>query len=384
MSNRKEGQLIRTGDRKWRVRIELERDVTGGRRTSSRLVRGSRKQAQAELNRLLMARDSNTLCEPSRQSTAEYLKDWLEGSAKSRLRPLTYESYRKLLERYVVPVLGTKRLSKVSLADVEKLYGDLKSRGLSPRTIRYTHVVLRSAFKKAVRARLLSQNPTDHASLPREIPKEMRYLSPDEATQFLDAAVQDPWFPLWLLLLTTGLRPSEALGLQWEDLDLETGTLSVRRGMVSGAGSWHLDQPKTASSRRSLGLIPDVTRSLVRHRAKQAEEKLALGGTYDDRRFVFAGRTGSPLDLRNLRKRHFARILTAAGLKTLRLYDLRHTCATLLLAQGINPKVVSERLGHASTAITLDVYSHVLPDMQRQANERMAAVLFPGRAAAAL
>jgi integrase len=214
--------------------------------------------------------------------------------------------------------------------------------------------------------------------------KEMQALSPDEATRFLKEASKDRWAALFSLALSTGMRPEEYLGLQWKDIDFEKGTATVQRALVwlrnKGAG-WIFSAPKTSRSRRSIPLPASVLRALQAHKRHQAEERLKVGAEYQNHDLVFASREGTPIMIRNLLRRHFKPILKRAKLpQTIRLYDLRHSCATLLLAANEHPKVVSERLGHASVILTLDTYSHVLPSMQQAATDKLESILFEKKA----
>jgi len=244
--------------------------------------------------------------------------------------------------------------------------------------VRHAHGVLRASLNQAVKWRLLVINPALAVELPRLRKKEMKALSPEQATKFLEHAAADRLSALFALALTAGMRPGEYLGLQWSDIDLDKGIVVVRRTLVPKKdGGWEFAEPKTAQSARSIPLPKSVTRALVEHRKSQAEEKLKAGSQYENYDLVFTGPKGHAVQLRNLVNRHFKPILRAAGLpQTFRLYDLRHSCATLLLAQGEHPKVVSEWLGHASVTLTLDTYSHVLPTMQQQAAERLETALF--------
>lgn len=246
---------------------------------------------------------------------------------------------------------------------------------LSARTVRYAHAVLHTALEQAVRWRLLAHNPAKVVDLPRQVRREMQALTPAEASRFLDAAKADRWHALWVLLVTTGLRPGEALGLKWSDLD--GGTIQVQRVVVERTGKgWALEEPKTSRSRRTVSLPASTVRALHSHRAKQAEAKLAAGPEHVDRGLIFATSTGAPERQSNLFRRHFKPLLKAAGLPNVRMYDLRHTAATLLLAAGENPKIVSERLGHSTITLTMDTYSHVLPEMRQQTAERLEGMLF--------
>lgn len=226
---------------------------------------------------------------------------------------------------------------------------------------------------------MLARNPCQFVELPRQARREMKALSPKEAMQFLSAAASDRWAALFALALATGMRPEEYLALQWKDVDLEKGIATVQRALVwqRKGGGWTFTAPKTARSRRSIPLPASVVKALTVHRRKQAEERLKAGAAYQSNDLVFASREGTPIMMRNLLRRHFKPLLKEAKLPaTLRLYDLRHSCATLLLSANEHPKVVSERLGHASVTLTLDTYSHVLPTMQEAASQKLENILF--------
>ena len=225
---------------------------------------------------------------------------------------------------------------------------------------------------------MLSRNPAELVELPRQGRKEMRSLTPMQAADFLRAAAKDRWGVLFAFALATGARPEEYFGLQWKDVDFESGVVTVPRALIRRkGGGWYFGEPKTARSRRSIPLPASTLRSLVEHRRAQAEERLRLGPDYHQHDLVFATTEGGPLMLGNLKRRHFRAILERANLPTdFCLYDLRHSCATLLLAAGEHPKVVSERLGHASVTLTLDVYSHVLPTMQEEASRKLEKMLY--------
>jgi integrase len=178
------------------------------------------------------------------------------------------------------------------------------------------------------------------------------------------------------LAIETGMRPEEYLGLQWKDIDFENHALSVCRAVVSrSSGGFQFTEPKTKKSRRSLTLSGSSIGVLKAHKRVQLEARMRLGSDYNNHDLVFATELGTPLDRKNLRNRHFRQVCAKAGLPQIRLYDLRHTTATLLLSKGINPKIVSERLGHASIVLTLDTYSHVLPTMQRDATEQIERLM---------
>jgi integrase len=370
------GQIIKRGERTWLVRVPLGRDATGKRRTFNKTVKGTKKQAQEYLAEILHKQSRGDLVERNREPVADYLRRWITTIAVPRVRARTAEDYRSIVEAHLVPAFGSLQLSQLTVDAIQRLYAEMGASGLSPRTVRYVHSVLNSALAHAVRVGQLARNPAALATLPRNRRREMRAMSPADASRFLNAAAGDRFEALWCLLLTGGLRPGEALALQWTDLDGDT--VRVQRSLVRlRGGTWAFDEPKTARARRSV-LLPAGAVALLRlHKAKQNESRLSAGSRWTDHGLVFCTATGEPLEWRVISRRYLRPILSAVGIQALRPYDLRHSCATLLLASGENPKVVSERLGHSSVALTSDVYSHVLPDMQQKAAEQLERMLFP-------
>lgn len=365
-------QIVKRGQH-WQVMVFLGRDAIGKRRFHIKTIKDGKKAALQYARQIETSIATGSYTEPTKRSVAEFLSGWLDGTASQRLRPRTLESYRKLINAYVIPTLGDRKLSQIRLPEIDKLYSEMRVRGLSPRTVRYTHSILRSALNHAVRSRLLPHNPTDYATLPRQERKEMQCLTATEANAFLASARNDRWSALWELLTLTGLRPGEALGLKWADLS--DNVLTVQRALVEAGEKWSVSEPKTKRSRRTVPLSPSTIKALHAHRRTQLEEKLRAGGTYSDNDFIFANSVGLPLDIRNLTVRHFQKVLKAAELKPIRLYDLRHTAATLMLSAGVNPKVASERLGHSTIVLTMDTYSHVMPAMQQDAVDRVDRLL---------
>jgi integrase len=362
------------------VRIFMGRDGNGKRRYLNQTIRGTKKDAIAYLSKTLTEISAGTFVEASPDTVEDYLKKWLETAAKPRLRENTYREYEGLIERYVKPKLGPMRLCDLHPLNIQKFYAGLTAQNLSPRTVRFTHSVLTSAFKQAVRWRMITHNPCDSAELPRKASAEMQSLTPKEAARFLKEAESDRWSALFVLALATGLRPSEYLGLKWSDVDLDRGVINVQRSLhwrSYKTGDWYFGEPKTPRSRRRIPLPASAVRALVEHRRHQAEERLKAGPDYKNLDLVFATVEGHPLIRLNIVQKHFKPILERAMLPpTVRLYDLRHSCATLLLAANENPKVVSERLGHASITLTMDTYSHVMPDMQQGASDKLEQMLF--------
>lgn len=364
------GQIIKRGERNFIVRIFLGRDANGKRDYMNQTVKGSKKDAQALLNKLLREKDMGTLLEPSRESLNDYLDRWLTAAAKPRLGASSYSDYERLLRYYVRPELGATPLQKLTALDIQKVYAGMQARNLSPRTVQYTHRVLRNALEQAVKWRLLIHNPAQHVELPKQERREMHFMTDGESRRFLTAARTSPHYAFFTLMLSTGLRPSEALALRWQDVDLKRHAVRITRTVKRLGGMWLFEEPKTKKSRRVVDYPVSLNEVLLEHRAKQAE----LIGESD---LVFSSLEGTPLHEKNMLTRHYRPLLKAAGLlEAMRLYDLRHTHASLLLLAGVHPKVVSERLGHSSIVITLDTYSHVIPSLQRDSADRLDVVLF--------
>jgi len=366
---RKDGQIIRRGDHKFLIRIYQGCDPdTGKRRYLNKMVHGTKKHAQKTLTKMLRDKDMGTLQEPSRVSLDSHLDTWLETVAKHRVKPDTLDQYTRIL-KYLRPDLGPKQLSQLQPHEIQATLAAMMDRGLSARTVRYAHSVLRSALQQAVKWRMILTNPADAVDLPHMQKREITPMNAEQAEAFLEAARNDVLYSYFATVLTLGLRPSEGAGLVWGDIDLTVGRLGVRRTIKRRkGGGWYFDEPKTRQSRRNLPMPGSLTSILLKHQEEGYSSAHGL---------VFCTSSGEALDVRNVAQRNYKRILLAAGLpSSFRLYDLRHTCATLLLLAGVHPKVVSERLGHTTIRETMDTYSHVLPSMQREASEAIEGILF--------
>jgi integrase len=245
---------------------------------------------------------------------------------------------------------------------------------LAPRTVRYIHVTLNKALKQAVADGLISRNAASSVKSPKPKKKESRPLDREQVREFFDAVSGERLEPLYLLAVTAGLRKGELLGLKWEDLDLETGMLQVRRSL-SETRSGHIFEAPKSGKGRSVRLTQRALNALRKHRTRQLEERMKLAGVWQEHGLVFPSHVGTPIGGRNL-SRSFKRHLERAGLpRSFRFHDLRHTCATLLLRRGVNPKFVQELLGHDDVSVTLNIYSHVLPGMGDHAALAMEAAL---------
>ena len=370
---RKAGQLISRGSRTWLVRVSLGRDPeSGSRKYHNKTIHGSFRDAQAYLNQRLQERDIGRLPRAAAIRLDQYLDQWLTTAAKPRLRPKSYTDYESLLRLHIRPTLGTRPLGSITQFDIQCVYAGMVDRGLSGRTVEYTNAVLQSAFRQAVRWRMMAEDPCEGVGLPRLKRREMEALSVEECRRFLDAARQTEHFALFALALTTGMRPSEYLALKWSDIDWQRGTASVCRTVQLWRSSWRFDDTKRKRSRRIVKLHEFVLRALKSSREAQLQAKNPM--LPDMLELLFCGADRKPLRQAKVKKT-FHRLLAEAGIRRIRLYDLRHTAATLAVAAGVSVKAISDQLGHASISFTLERYSHVLPSIQDEAAARVERLL---------
>jgi integrase len=299
----------------------------------------------------------------------EYVERWLKDSVRGTVRQSTYEAYEYMTYPHIVPSLGRVKLKVLTPVHVRSFYREKLDGGLSSATVRKMHGVLQKALDQVVSDGLIPRNAAKGIRLPQGKKKEIRPLSPDEASALLVAARGDRLEALYLLAISTGLREGELLALRWEDVNLEAAVLRVSRTLTRNGGKVSVGPPKTQSSRRAVGgLTADgAVEALREHLTRQLEEMERMGSLYRPGGLIFANEVGGIVNPSNLRNRSLKTLLERAVLPAIHFHDLRHTCATLLLSRNVNPKIVSEMLGHASIAITLDTYSHVLPNMQQSA-----------------
>ena len=374
---------VRKRGRTWAYWVDVGRDPSGKRKQRTKGGFPTKRAAQhaARIAEQMVA--DGSYIEPTRQTLAQYLtSEWLP-SVRSQVRPSTWSHYEGNIRRHVIPRIGGVLLCRLSAMHLEALYADLLTGGradgkggLSPRTVGHVHRVLRNALADAVRIGKLHRNAAALARPPSVPHREMSVWSPEQLRQFLGylQRKQHRLLALWVLAATTGLRRGELLGLRWQDVDLDNGRVSIVQTLTVAGGVVRFSEPKTARGRRSLALDDATVKALRAHRKQQSEERLAWGPAWQDVGLVFTREDGRHLDP-YWPTHALPRLAREAELPRIRLHDLRHSYASAALVAGVSPKVVSDRLGHSTIALTLDTYSHVLPALDEEAANRVAALI---------
>jgi integrase len=377
------GHIRRRSKGSWTIVLDVGRDPeTGKRRQQWHTIRGTKRDAERALREMLVALEKGTYVKPSRLTLGEWLMQWFNSYVIMHTTPRTQESYYSIMYHHLIPSLGEIPLAQLQPQHLQSYYahafaqGRLQNGGhLSERSVLYHHRILSEALSHAVKMGLVARNVAEVVDPPRPARPKMTTLAPDDIPKFLEAARETPYYVFYSTLLYTGLRRGEGLALRWRNVDLDMASLSVvETAYKLGNGEYVIKEPKTSHSRRTVALPPSLALLLHQYRLDREQLLIQLGRrlTADD--FVFARIDGSPLDP-NAVTRTFAKLISKLGLPHIRLHDLRHTHATLMLKAGVHPKVVSERLGHAGIGITLDTYSHVLPGLQEAAAERFDSML---------
>jgi integrase len=377
------GSVTRQGTT-WQYIVDLGIDGNGRRKQYRRRGFPTKKAAQTAMLEAQSLLLRGELANPGRRTLASYAAQWLE-AVQASLEPAAWTNYRNMLNLYVLPRVGAVQLGLLTPLTLSSLYAELlraggrKGRPLSPTTVRLVHGVLRKSLNDAVQWGLLGTNPALRASVPKRRRVQLRVWTPEEAATFIAAVEGHRLSACWVLALTAGLRRGELAGLRWEDVDLERSVVRIAVPRTTDSDYKILSKEPKASSRRAVALAPHTVAALRRHRVEQSQERLAAGPAWENSGLVFvdeAGRGYHPQRLTDL----FHEAAAAAGLPRIRLHDLRHTSATLALVAGIHPKIVQERLGHASIGMTLDIYSHVLAGMQHDAAAQVESLLWSPKA----
>jgi integrase len=362
-----EGSIYQRKDGRWTATITLEGER--GRRRKS-FYGKTRKEVQEQLKIALREQQQGMLIATPQQTVEQFLAQWLEDH-KAALRIRSYERYEELTRLHIIPVLGHHQLQKLTPQHVQAFYTRKLKEGLSSTTVNGLHAMLHKALDDAVRYNLIARNVCDAVTPPRRGHFEIQPLSMEQAQQFLAIAKGHSLEALFVLAITTGMRRGEILALKWQDITFSQNMLQVRRVFTRRPGNRYIEaEPKTEKSRRSILLAPIVVTLLKQHRARQREAKLKAGAQWQDLDLVFCTSFGTPLNPSKVVDR-FKTLLKRGGLPPIRFHDLRHSAATILLSLGVHPKVVQELLGHNQISMTMDIYSHVLPGMQKDAMAKL-------------
>jgi len=372
-----ESSIYRDEDGRWHGFVSMGKKENG-RRDRRHVLGAKRADVVAKVRAIEAKRDTGVVDAAGRAPTVgEWLDHWLDNIAARKVRARTLESYRSTVRLHLRPGLGHHRLDRLQPEHLERLYAALADKGLSPASILRAHRVLSRALRVASQRAKVARNVATLVDPPAvKRPQTALPLSAQEARKVMAAAQAHRNAARWTVALAVGLRQSEVLGLGWADVDLEKGALSVRRGLhrVGGQGLVY-EEPKADRSRRTVALPAQLVEALRAHRAAQLEERIAAGPLWQDHDLVFAQPNGRPIE-RKSDWRSWKVLLREADVRVVRLHDGRHTAATLLLSEGVHPRVVMEVLGHAQMRTTTDTYSHVMPALGRDAADRMGSALW--------
>ncbi len=368
-----EGSISRRKDGLYMARYTV-RTADGPRRRTIYGKKGeSREDLATRLTKAMADRDGGITYDAGKMTVGEYLERWLSDSVRDTVRQRTFERYESIVRLHLIPGLGRVKLKALTPAHVRGLYRSKLDSGLAPRTVLHVHRSLSKALKQAKDDGLIPRNAAEPVKPPRPRKEEIRPLTPEQVRVLFASVSGTRNEALYVVAVTAGLRRGELQGLKWEDVDLEAGMLQVRRTLSEPKGGHVFEAPKSGKG-RNIRLTRRAVEALRAHRKRQLEERMERAGLWDEQGLVFPSEVGTPRLGGNLH-RSFKAALSRAGLPEIRFHDMRHTCATLLLRQGVNPKYVQELLGHADIALTLNVYSHVLPDMGDAAAGAMDAAL---------
>jgi len=375
------GCIFKRG-KKYSVVIELGRDNNGKRIQKWFSGYKTKKEAEKALVTILHQIETNTFINPEKITLAEYLRQWMHDYVEPNLAPKTIDGYKVNIEGHIIPSIGNIPLQKLQPIHIQQFYrsklenGRLDDKGgLSAKSVLYIHRVLRKALSNALKMQLIPRNVADAVELPKAKTYYAKFLNEKELKKLLNTLKNtDIYIPV-LLASCLGLRRGEALGLQWKDIDFENKTISVIRSLLPSIGTPIFHEAKTKTSERTIVISDSIIFELEKHKNKQYRYRKLLGSAYKDYDLVTCLSDGSPINPASF-SHTFARTLKKHNLTHIRFHDLRHSNATLMLKHNISPKVASERLGHSKINITLDLYSHVLKEMQVEAANKIDNAIF--------
>jgi integrase len=370
----------------WTIQWYLGRDMNGKKLYKSKTIKGTKKDAQKELNHIIHELDRGVYVEPVRMTVAEFLRRWLRDYASTSVASSTYERYVGIVEQHLIPAFGDILLHRLQPTQIQEYYGEaqksgmvkytlksgeLKEGGLSACTVKQHHAVLRKALKCAVRWQLIARNVCDMVDPPRAITQERQAYSEEEMQALVKSTDGSPFGTIILIAASTGMRLGEILGLTWDDLDANTGTIAVTKSLEYTKAGLKIKEPKSERGRRSIPIPANVMNRLLSYKEQQEAHAINAGDLWVDNNLVCPDSMGC------YRKPHsfsssFRDIAKKAKVRNLGIHALRHAHATMLAKRGWQAKIIQERLGHSTIAVTMDVYSHVLPTTQQEAADSIS------------
>ncbi|MFC1970878.1 tyrosine-type recombinase/integrase [Chloroflexota bacterium] len=381
------GHITKRGKNSYSLKVSLGKDATTGKyKYQWTTVKGTKKEAEKRLSDLLNQLDNGTFMKPGKTTLGEYLERWLRDYVWPNLAPRTAEGYESIIRCQLVPALGKIPLTQLKPEHLQHYYSEKLSGGrhdgkgaLSQTTVLHHHTCLHRALKMALRWGLINHNPADAVTPPHPQRYEMHTMIEYDITTFLEAAKTTPYYLLFYEALFTGMRRSELLALRWCDVDLLLCQAHITRTLHHlQTGEIVFRTPKSTKGRRMLSLSPSAALLLQEHKDKQSAQRVILGIPLKEDGLIFSTPEGKPLRPNTI-TRAWSMLATRCGLKGIRFHDARHTHASLMLKQGVHPKIVQERLGHATIAMTLDTYSHVAPGLQEAAAVGFDRMVLPKR-----
>jgi len=371
------GHLKKRSKDSWTIVVDLGLKANGKRNQKWKSTKGTKKDAEALLARMLTELEDGVYIDAKKTSVSDYLDKWI-ASIKGSVSSTTYERYKQLCDKHLKPTIGNIALNKLQAIRISELYSDAMESGridgnggLSKQTVLHMHRVLKRALSQAVKWGLLSRNPCDAVdNIPKPSKKERLTFTTEETLSLLEQLGGNPLYLPVLIAVTTGMRRGEVLGLRWKDIDLDKKRLYIRQIVIETREyGLEVKQPKTDSSSRTIALPQIAIEAIKKYRVEQAELCLQLGKGLTPESMLFDEFSG--LNVPNRITVNFRSFIKAHGFKHVTFHDLRHTHATHLLEQNIHPKIVSERLGHSTIALTMNTYSHVMPTMQEEAANKV-------------
>jgi integrase len=348
---------------------------SSGKRNRKWVYGKTEREVLAKLSDLRRRQEKGQDLTAAPRSFGEWLDEWLHMKERDGTRQRTVDGYRALIDNHIWAPLGKVALDKLTPTMIRRLLAEKTDAGLSAATVRHIHGVIRNALGDAEREELVHRNVARSVRPPALRRPERRTLTVAEAKRLIDILGDHPMEAFYVTALTVGLRRGELLGLRWSDVDLGNGTLTVRQTVQRVRGRLEFTAPKTDRSRRTVPVPAQTVQALRRHRKLQAAERLAAGESWQNHDLIFTSRVGTPFDPDNL-ERSWYKIRAQAGLEWLRIHDLRHACATFLLASGASPRTVMKVLGHSQIGLTMNTYAHVLPEIERDAVDAATKHLF--------